>query len=191
MFLAGLLNAKGIVMKLIRLLTSAALLGLAACMVPSCASDPKQRQALTAEGVNAEGGLPNVAEVTPDKAQTGTNYPNSAVSSTEERFSAVGPGSQTTLFNRSFGTVMAAGVLKAQKVRAITQENDEITVEGLEIDNSANAAPAWAKAVEPSLIAQITAQKEAFIAQVKALEETGKAVAPLVLELAKAVASGL
>lgn len=156
-----------------------------------CTNGSKQKQALNDNGVTAEGGLSNVSEVTSSKIKNGLNYPATNVVSNTKAFSTAGPGSQTTLFNQSFGTAMVAGVLKASKVHAVTQENDDITVEGLEIDNSANAAPAWAKAVEPSLIALIQANRDEFIAQVNALEKVGEATAPLAIDLLKQLAGGL
>lgn len=86
---------------------------------------------------------------------------------------------------------MVAGVLKAAKVRAITQENDEIVVEGLEIDNTANAAPAWAKAVEAQVIAMNQEQREIAKAQLAAQVEAIKATAPLAASLIEKLIAGL
>lgn len=155
-----------------------------------CASDVKQRQSI-GDSIKAEGGLNNITETTAGKVQTGVNYPATSLSSSPEQFSSTGPGSQTTLFNQSFGTAMVAGVLKAAKVRAITQENDEIVVEGLEIDNTANAAPAWAKAVEAQVIAMNQEQREIAKAQLAAQVEAIKATAPLAASLIEKLIAGL
>ena len=155
-----------------------------------CASDVKQRQSI-GDSIKAEGGLNNITETTAGKVQTGVNYPATSLSSSPEQFSSTGPGSQTTLFNQSFGTAMVAGVLKAAKVRALTQENDEIVVEGLEIDNTANAAPAWAKAVEAQVIAMNQEQREIAKAQLAAQVEAIKATAPLAASLIEKLIAGL
>lgn len=169
-----------------------ALAMLAFCLVVAgCASDVKQRQAIGMQGVTAEGGLSNVTETAPERVRTGVNYPATSLSSNPEQFSSTGPGSQTTLFNQSFGTAMVAGVLKAQKVRALTQGNDEITVEGLEIDNTANAAPAWAKAIETQVVAMNQEQREIAKAQLAAQVEAIKATAPLAAQLIEKLITGL
>lgn len=171
----------------------AAVVLAAACLGFGCASDVKQRQAIGGPGgsVTAEGGLNNVTETTAGKVQTGVNYPATSLSSSPEQFSSTGPGSQTTLFNQSFGTAMVAGVLKAAKVRALTQGNDEITVEGLEIDNSANAAPLWAKSIEAQVMAMNEAQREIAKAQLAAQVEAIKATAPLAAQLIEKLIGGL
>lgn len=158
-----------------------------------CTAGSRQSLSTSPKGVEAGGGLPNVTEVTPGKAQSGANYPLSAVASRPDAFSATNPGSQATAFNPSFGTIMVPGVLKADKLRAWVNPagDDEITVEGLEIDNTANSATEWAKSVSPALIEQIKANSADFQRQVEALRATGEAVAPLALQLLKQISGGL
>jgi hypothetical protein len=164
-----------------------------ACVLGGCTVGSRQSLSTSERGVEAGGGLPNVTEVKPGKAQSGANYPLSAISSTPEAFSATNPGSQATAFNPSFGTIMVPGTLKAEKLRAWVnpQGDDEITVEGLEIDNTANSATEWAKSVSPALIEQIRANSADFKAQVEALQKTGEAVAPLALQLLRQIAGGV
>ena len=155
---------------------------LAAIFLCGCAADVKQRQSTSAVGVTAEGGLNNVTEAVPGRVQSGVNYPATTLASNPDAFSSTGPGSQTTLFNQSFGTAMVAGVLRADKVRAITQENDEITVEGLEIDNTANAAPAWAKAIEAQVIAMNQEQRAIAIEQIRAWRDGATGIAKVLAD---------
>ena len=178
-------------MKITSLCTITALMFISILMF-GCAADVKQRQSITdAGGIVAEGGLPNLSKLTSDKAETGLNYPATSVVSNKEQFGTAGPGSQTTLFNQSFGTAMVAGVLKASKVHAVTQENDDITIEGLEIDNSANAASVWAKAIETQVMQMSQDQREIAKAQLQAQADAIKATAPLAAQLIQALAAGL
>lgn len=147
-----------------------------------CAADVKQRQSTRADGVTAEGGLNNVTEAVPGRVQSGVNYPATTLASNPDAFSSTGPGSQTTLFNQSFGTAMVAGVLKAKMVRAVTQENDEISVEDLEIDNTANAAPAWAKAIEAQVIAMNQEQRAIAIEQIRAWRDGATGIAKVLAD---------
>lgn len=161
--------------------------------VVGCTAGSRQSMGLSENGVDAGGGLPNVTQVTPGKAQSGANYPLSAVSSNPDAFSATNPGSQATAFNPSFGTIMVPGVLKADKLRAWVNPagDDEITVEGLEIDNTSNSATEWAKSVSPALIEQIKANSADFQRQVAALESVGNTAAPLVMQLIRQISTGL
>jgi hypothetical protein len=169
--------------KRIVLIVAACLFALVPCLLMvGCAADVKQRQSTRVDGVTAEGGLNNVTEAVPGRVQSGVNYPATTLASNPDAFSSTGPGSQTTLFNQSFGTAMVAGVLKAAKVRAVTQENDEITVEGLEIDNSANAAPAWAKAVEAQVIAMNQEQRAIAIEQIRAWRDGATGIAKVLAD---------